>query len=354
MAGAAVEMAFRNPATRNYGWASMSAESNAAQTLPPCVPLQQPGQVRHHDRCNHAPHLRAVHGWLLPLRRFQPLQQCVPEDPRWCAAWLVCCAWLQCAVLGVTSCRWVLGAATCRLVLASTPAPRVNPLLMPQGTRRRTAPPQLTTGLRLCPATRARCPSGSAPFVRPPTPSNAKRALVTTLTPSAWVRALRWELCTGCGSSAACTAARVPKNSAQLQMRKLPAFHTCTTTSSVRFAPHIVLPAGMKACAPCPGGTYPTKSVGTLPGNDRCTRCTGSTYRSVSSTRCAGEEGGCVRRRPCFLVVLANRCMAVEVAGPRHPQPLRSTPCPRCSATCDECLAGRETHPASNTMCIPW
>jgi hypothetical protein len=64
---------------------------------------------------------------------------------------------------------------------------------------------------------------------------------------------------------------------------------------------------GMRACVPCPGGTYPTKSVGTLPGNDRCSKCTGNTYRSVSST----------------------------------------------SATCDSCLAGRETQPASNTMCIP-
>lgn len=61
----------------------------------------------------------------------------------------------------------------------------------------------------------------------------------------------------------------------------------CLGCAANTYAPR----TGMAACLPCRAGTYPTKTVGTLPGNDACAACSGNTYRPSSSTRCAADAG---------------------------------------------------------------
>lgn len=86
-------------------------------------------------------------------------------------------------------------------------------------------------------------------------------------------------------------------------------------------SPLDLLHAGMAACLPCKSGTYPTKSVGTLPGNDQCTACSGNGYRPASSTRWAAltAEGctscwstraiaaTCISLTPCPLMFSLQR-----------------------------------------------
>ena len=81
-----------------------------------------------------------------------------------------------------------------------------------------------------------------------------------------------------------------------------------TGAGGSRLPPAAPCCAGMSACLPCPGGTYPTKSASSPVGNDQCTKCADNKYRSFDST----------------------------------------------SATCLTCTAGREVFPSGNTMCAPW